>query len=666
MNAKIPAIAAAVVLFLVLPLAVLGIGLVGALGGPLAGGCGGDGGVGGGSQQIGGRVWSAEQMTNAQTIVARAAALGLPKRAAVIAMSTGIVETDLTNLDHGDKDSLGLFQQRPSKGWGSPAQILNPRASTDAFYDRLVTVPNWQSKPAGVAADLVQSSAHPERYAPQEATAAALVDRFWQGPDLPPSAAPGTVTNPKAPTSPGAPHLPGSRFRGPGRRWHRPAPTTASPTCRPSGPLDRSALPPGFTLPADPEQQRAVAFALAQVGKRYVFGAKGPDTFDCSGLMQAAWAAAGVGISAGTLAQIHDGVAVAGLADLAPGDLLFTPGSLGTPTNPRHVGMYAGHDTVIEAHSTKTGVIVQPLSVWRAKTVAIRRVGGPPSRVRCAVSPSPPRQRPRDQRCSSARGEYAVTQSSPKLISPIADRDLLVMGGVCAFGVAMMAVNVELVLAAGIAAALLGGPLQLSPPDGWIATGVRILADAGDPGAELSPPWTALAGHPVVYWAVAVVLLGRQRRGRDPGHRARLAAVGAHPCRACHPPGDPPGAVAHRRPPHRGVDPSRALRCRTRPGPAGGGRRPAAPRPDRGHVLAVDQPDRHVRADPDRQVPRRPRAQGPRRTRCAAVQHHETRPAGVRRAGPDPTADGRAGAGVRRDRNHPLAGAAALVAHLRL
>ena len=376
MNAKIPAIAAAVVMFLVLPLAVLGVALVGALGGPLAGGCGGDGGVGGGSQQIGGRVWSAEQMTNAQTIVARAVALGLPKRAAVIAMSTGIVETDLTNLDHGDKDSLGLFQQRPSQGWGSPAQILNPRASADAFYDRLVTVPNWQSKPAGVAADLVQSSAHPERYAPQEATAAALVDRFWQGPDIPPSAAPGTVPNPKAPTSPGAPTSPAAASE-PGAAVAPACPDDGESDLPAIGPLDRSALPPGFTLPADPEQQRAVAFALAQVGKRYVFGAKGPDTFDCSGLMQAAWAAAGVGISAGTLAQIHDGVAVAGLADLAPGDLLFTPGSLGTPTNPRHVGMFAGHDTVIEAHSTKTGVIVQPLSVWRAKTVAIRRVGGP-------------------------------------------------------------------------------------------------------------------------------------------------------------------------------------------------------------------------------------------------------------------------------------------------
>ena len=378
MNAKIPAIAAAVVLFLVLPLAVLGIALVGALGGPLAGGCGGDGGVGGGSQQIGGRVWSAEQMTNAQTIVARAVALGLPKRAAVIAMSTGIVETDLENLDHGDKDSLGLFQQRPSQGWGSPAQILNPRASTDAFYDRLVTVPNWQSTPAGVAADLVQNSAHPERYAPQEATAAALVDRFWQGPDIPPSAAPGTGASPTASAS-AARRPPRQPLPSPGRRWHRPAPTTASPTCRPSGRSTGPRCPRDSHCPPTPQQQRAVAFALAQVGKRYVFGAKGPDTFDCSGLMQAAWAAAGVGISAGTLAQIHDGVAVAGLADLAPGDLLFTPGSLGTPTNPRHVGIYAGHATVIEAHSTKTGVIVQPLSVWRAKTVAIRRVGSGPA-----------------------------------------------------------------------------------------------------------------------------------------------------------------------------------------------------------------------------------------------------------------------------------------------
>ena len=120
-----------------------------------------------------------------------------------------------------------------------------------------------------------------------------------------------------------------------------------------------------------------MAFALAQVGKRYVFGAKGPDTFDCSGLMQAAWAAAGVGISAGTLAQIHDGVAVAGLADLAPGDLLFTPGSLGTPTNPRHVGIYAGHSTVDRGTFDQDRCDSAAARRLAEKIVAIRRVGGP-------------------------------------------------------------------------------------------------------------------------------------------------------------------------------------------------------------------------------------------------------------------------------------------------
>lgn len=392
MNSKIPTLAAAVVLLLVLPLAALGVTLGAAVGGPLAGGCTGDGGVGGGSQEIGGQAWSAEQTTNAHTIVGRAVELGLPKRAAVIAVSTAIVESRLHNLGHGDRDSLGLFQQRPSTGWGSPAQILNPRTSTETFYDRLVKVPNWQRLPPGVAANLVQSSAYPERYGPQEAVAAALVDRFWQGPDVPLPAGPDPDAVISESANSGTPRGPSTDPAGaPGQV------AVLAPVCADDGesdlpaigPLDRSALPPGFVLPADPAQRRAVAFALAQVGKRYVFGAKGPEAFDCSGLMQAAWAAAGVGISAGTLTQIHDGVPVASLAEIAPGDLLFTPGSLGTEQNPRHVGMYLGGARVIEAHSPKTGVIVQPLEVWQAKTVAVRRVGGGARVVPGPAAPNP-------------------------------------------------------------------------------------------------------------------------------------------------------------------------------------------------------------------------------------------------------------------------------------
>jgi len=73
-----------------------------------------------------------------------------------------------------------------------------------------------------------------------------------------------------------------------------------------------------------------------------VWGAEGPNAFDCSGLMQAAYAAAGVAITRTTATQVSDGTPVAGLGRLTPGDLLFIPGADGTPTHPGHVGMYAG------------------------------------------------------------------------------------------------------------------------------------------------------------------------------------------------------------------------------------------------------------------------------------------------------------------------------------
>jgi cell wall-associated NlpC family hydrolase len=362
MNPRILAVAAALVAFLTLPVAGLGIVVVAAVGGAVAGGgCSGDGGPGGGSQQIGNKVGSAEQTSNAHTIVAVAAARGLPKRAAVIAVSTAIVESRLENLSYGDgyghghedTDSIGLFQQRPSQGWGSPAEILHPRTATAAFYDRLVTIPRWPTLPPGVAADTVQNdmaqdSAHPERYGPQEGAAAALVDRFWPGPDTP-----GPSVTPAASPGPGA-----------GLGVPPVCPDDGESDIAPTGPIDQSALPPGFTLPADPAQQKVVAFALGAVGMPYVFGAKGPNAYDCSGLTQAAWAAAGVGVSAGTLTQIHDGVPVSRLADLAPGDLLFTPGSLGSPTNPRHVGVYVGNGLLVDAHSAKVGVIMERLDTW--------------------------------------------------------------------------------------------------------------------------------------------------------------------------------------------------------------------------------------------------------------------------------------------------------------
>jgi hypothetical protein len=80
----------------------------------------------------------------------------------------------MRNLDYGDADSLGLFQQRPSQGWGSPAQVMNPTYAAGKFYDELLKVPNWQSIPLTQAADAVQRSAFPDAYRDWEPRATAL------------------------------------------------------------------------------------------------------------------------------------------------------------------------------------------------------------------------------------------------------------------------------------------------------------------------------------------------------------------------------------------------------------------------------------------------------------------------------------------------------------
>ncbi|MGX5655118.1 hypothetical protein ACWKWC_10140 [Geodermatophilus nigrescens] len=105
-----------------------------------------------------------EQWTNAQTIAAVGKERGLPERAIVIALATAMQESTLRNLDYGDRDSLGLFQQRPSQGWGTPAQVQDPVYAAGQFYDRLVRVPNWETGELTLVADAVQRSAFPLAY----------------------------------------------------------------------------------------------------------------------------------------------------------------------------------------------------------------------------------------------------------------------------------------------------------------------------------------------------------------------------------------------------------------------------------------------------------------------------------------------------------------------
>ncbi len=111
---------------------------------------------------------STEQAENASIIAAVAERRGLPARAISIAIATAYQESKLRNLDSGDRDSVGLFQQRPSQGWGTVKQIRNPYYATNAFYDALVKVDGYQYMEITKAAQEVQRSAFPDAYAAHE------------------------------------------------------------------------------------------------------------------------------------------------------------------------------------------------------------------------------------------------------------------------------------------------------------------------------------------------------------------------------------------------------------------------------------------------------------------------------------------------------------------
>ncbi len=234
--------------------------------------------------------WDATQMSNAATIVAVGVQRRVPAYGEVVAVATAMQESRLLDLPGGTADSLGLFQQRPSQGWGTPAQIMDPVFASGQFYTHLVAVPGWQHLPLTQAAQAVQRSAHPGAYA-QWQTQATDVAAQVSGQCQPPSA----------------------------------APSRAAAT--------------------------AIAFARAQLGKPYLFGGTGPNAFDCSGLVMMAYRAAGINIPRTSQEQWAWGPRVPP-SQVQPGDLVFFAGADGTPTSPGHVGLVIGHNLMIEAYAT--------------------------------------------------------------------------------------------------------------------------------------------------------------------------------------------------------------------------------------------------------------------------------------------------------------------------
>jgi len=133
-------------------------------------------------RRLGGSV-TGYNVSCARAIVGNVRARGLNQRAAVIAVTAAIAESTLHNyVVADDHDSLGLFQQRPSQGWGQPGQIVDPRYATDTFLNAMIRKNpdgGWQTGDIGVICQRVQASAFPEAYAPEAHDAALLVTTLW-------------------------------------------------------------------------------------------------------------------------------------------------------------------------------------------------------------------------------------------------------------------------------------------------------------------------------------------------------------------------------------------------------------------------------------------------------------------------------------------------------
>lgn len=108
------------------------------------------------------------QANNAAIIAAQGLKRGFTSTGVTVALATAIQESGLRNLDYGDRDSVGLFQQRPSQGWGEPAALVNPHYSSWRFFDALGKVPGWEDMAVTEAAQAVQRSAFPDAYADHE------------------------------------------------------------------------------------------------------------------------------------------------------------------------------------------------------------------------------------------------------------------------------------------------------------------------------------------------------------------------------------------------------------------------------------------------------------------------------------------------------------------
>lgn len=245
-----------------------------------------------------------EQRATVAKIISIGQERKLPALAWQVAIQAGMTESGLRSLDYGDRDSLGIFQMRPSMGWGTPAQVTDPVYAINKFYDVLVNVPEWEERRPGDSAQRVERSAYPDRYHNWEAMAAFLIGELGNVPD---------------PAGCGAGE--------------------------------------GKALLASGAAGGAIEFTKDQLGEPYLWGGNGPDAWDCSGILVKAFGSVGVTIPRVANDQYMRGGAHLPIADAKAGDLIFWASDPSDPVSVHHVGMYLGNEEYI--HAPQTGDVVK-------------------------------------------------------------------------------------------------------------------------------------------------------------------------------------------------------------------------------------------------------------------------------------------------------------------
>jgi len=309
--------------------------------------------------------WSQDQLRNAGIIYQVGVQMGMSTRDIQIALITAMVESNLINVNYGDSDSLGLFQQRPSQGWGTPEQVTDPRYAASTFYKHLKGLGDQRySMTMGEAAQAVQRSAYPDRYGERIAAMRSLWPSIQKvGGSQPQSMDGGNYqvafaadqTSPydalnqtmDPALSPNVAQMMGA--------WGMPIDNMGSGMGTFIGPAtNQSVIQPmmetqgAYTKGVDGWRKAVLEYARDAVGTPYVWGGTNLQSgVDCSGFVQSVFAKVGIQLPRISYQQANAGSRI-GFKGLRPGDLVAWDNS-SRNNGADHIAIYLGNGMIIEA-----------------------------------------------------------------------------------------------------------------------------------------------------------------------------------------------------------------------------------------------------------------------------------------------------------------------------